>query len=199
MYKRQAPTLLLLHGTGGTETDLMGLGADLAGGRFNLLGVRGRVLEGGTTTRHFQRLASGVFDEADLRARTARLADDLMALSVKENFSPGNLVALGYSNGANMAGSLLLLFPERLAGALLWRPMQPLAGARPQAPGPVPVLLLSGKNDPYYQPQPLSEYVQTLRSGGFLVESHVGPQGHGLVPDDLERSRQWLKKHTFRP
>lgn len=192
-----APTLLLLHGTGGTETDLPGIGADLTAGRFSLLGVRGRVPEGGTTTRHFRRLASGVFDEADLHARTARLADDLAALSEKEKFSLSNLVALGYSKGANMAGSLLLRFPDLLAGALLWRPMLPFAGAGRPAPRAVPVLLLSGRNDPYYQPRALSQYLQMLQEAGFVPEHRVGPQGHGPVPDDLTYSRQWLKKHTF--
>ncbi len=188
------PTLLLLHGTGGDENDLIPVGQQLAP-RFNLLSVRGNVLENGAP-RFFRRLRVGVFDEEDLRFRADELADFLQKFLEDEHLDVGKLLALGYSNGANMAGALLLLHPTLLAGMVGWRAMLPL-----QDPGPAaqsngaPVLLLSGDSDPYYQPDGMQRYEQWLRESGFQPEHYVLNASHGLVRADYQRTADWLQRH----
>jgi len=118
-------TLLLLHGTGGNETDLFPLAAQL-GSNYNLLGVRGNVSEGGMP-RFFRRLGMGVFDEQDLHFRTDELVASIKAIAAKEGFDPAKVIALGYSNGANIAGATLIKYPGFLAGAILYRPMRPFS------------------------------------------------------------------------
>src|ERR1700748_1507759 len=104
-----AYTLLLLHGTGGDETDLIPLAREFGQG-FNVLSLRGNVSEGGMP-RFFRRLGMGVFDEKDLTLRTHELVALVQALALKEHFDPSKVIALGYSNGANIAGSALLMYP----------------------------------------------------------------------------------------
>ena len=188
-----APTLLLLHGTGGDENDLIPTGQQLAPG-FNLLSVRGNVLENGAP-RFFRRLGMGVFDENDVRFRADELDDFLEKTLVERGLNAEKLVALGYSNGANIAGALLLRHPKRLAGAALWRAMLPL-----QDPGPAvesngaPVLLLSGSADPYYQPEGMARYEQWLREIGFHPEHHLLPTSPGLTTADFRRTLEWLER-----
>src|SRR6266567_1473638 len=122
--KRNLPTLLLLHGTGGDERDLLPLGRELWPGAA-LLGVRGKVLENGMP-RFFRRFAEGVFDVEDLKHRTNELADFVAAAAQHYGFAADKVVAVGYSNGANIAASMLLLRPEILRGAVLFRAMVPL-------------------------------------------------------------------------
>jgi phospholipase/carboxylesterase len=196
-----APTLLLLHGTGGHETDLVPLAAQLTRD-YNLLGLRGNVLENGSVTRFFRRLSTGVFDEKDLRFRTHELVHFVQELAPKEGFNAKKVVALGYSNGANLAGSILLLYPDWLAGAVLWRPMLPLQDDEP-APGTVaapevPVLLLSGMADPYYQPEGLQTYERRLRARGFAVEHPVLRASHPLTGQDLSLTETWFQTHHAR-
>ncbi|MFN8354078.1 MAG: hypothetical protein U0Y10_06530 [Spirosomataceae bacterium] len=187
----ESPTMLLLHGTGGDETDFLRLGI-FAGA--NLLGVRGNVLEDGTTTRFFRRTAEGVFDEADLQFRTHELAHFLNNVAAQEGFDLANLFAMGYSNGANMAGALLLLYPSLLKGAALWRPMLPFHTEQiaPSAGGKV--LMISGQQDFYYRPDSMHHYEQLLSRNGFEVESHVLPTGHNLVRQDLALTEAWWQK-----
>jgi len=188
------PTLLVLHGTGGDEADLIPVGQQLAP-RFNLLSVRGNVLENGAP-RFFRRLSVGVFDEDDLRFRADELADFLGNFLKNEKLDAGKLLALGYSNGANIAGALLLRHPTLLAGMVGWRAMLPL-----QDPGPAvssngaPVLLLSGDSDPYYQSEGMQRYEQWLKESGFQPEHHVLNASHGLVRADYQRTTDWLQRH----
>ncbi|MBC7893380.1 MAG: alpha/beta hydrolase [Sphingobacteriaceae bacterium] len=188
------PTLLLLHGTGGDEADLIPVGQQLAP-RFNLLSVRGNVLEN-DAPRFFRRLSMGVFDEEDLRFRGDELAEFLGRFLENEKLDAGKLLALGYSNGANIAGALLMRHPTLLAGVVGWRAMLPL-----QDPGPAahsngaPVLLLSGDSDPYYQPNGMQRYEQWLRESGFQLEHHVLNASHGLVRADYQRTAEWLQRH----
>src|SRR5258707_3134520 len=143
---RSARTLLLLHGTGGNENDLISLGRALDTDA-NLLSPRGKVLENGMP-RFCRRLAEGIFDEEDLIPRTHELVDFIEQASTKYGLNRQNLLAVGYSNGANIAGSLLLLRAGTLAGAVLLRPMVPIV------PEPLPdfegvtVLVLSGRHGP---------------------------------------------------
>jgi phospholipase/carboxylesterase len=189
-----APTLLLLHGTGGDENDLLPAGQQLAPG-FNLLGVRGNVPENGAP-RFFRRLAMGVFDEDDVRFRADELAEFVRKTAETEEVDGQKIIALGYSNGANIGGALLLRHPTLLAGAALWRAMLPL-----QDPGPAvrsngaPVLLISGASDPYYQPEGIKRYEQWLTESGFAVEHRLLTASHGLTRTDLKTTADWLSRH----
>lgn len=184
-------TLLLLHGTGGTETDLLGLGASLLPGA-SLLSPRGRMLENGMP-RFFRRLAEGVFDLDDLKLRTHELADFVREACEAFSLDPGRIVAVGYSNGANIAGAILLLRPETLAAAALFRPMVPLVPeSLPDLSGRA-VLVASGQNDPIVPIQESRRLVELLASAGASVDTHWHPGGHELGGDDLEAARRWLR------
>jgi phospholipase/carboxylesterase len=187
-----ARTLLLLHGTGGDERDLLPLAAHFGPG-FNVLSVRGNVLEGGMP-RFFRRLGMGVFDEADVVFRTHELADFLPKVAAQEGFDPAQLVAVGYSNGANIAGSLLMLYPGLLAGAVLWRPMQPLVQQVPAfaAPRPVPVYFAAGQHDPTVRPAATEAYAALLTSAGYDLTRRDAPAGHNLTPADLAGATAWM-------
>ncbi len=184
---RRAP-LLLLHGTGGDETDLLPLGRAVAPGAA-LLSPRGAVLENGMP-RFFRRLAEGVFDEADLRARTGDLAG--FVAEARGTYGIGAPIALGFSNGANIAASLLLLRPGTLAGAVLIRPMMPFADPPPADLAGVPVLILSGAVDPIVPAANARALARTLSERGAAVEHAELPAGHGLSQADLARATAWL-------
>ena len=185
--RAQAP-LLLLHGTGGDENDLIPLGQAVAPGAA-LLSPRGQVLEDGMP-RFFRRLSEGVFDEADLRRR----ADDLARFIAEARAAYGLAapVALGFSNGANIAAALLLLHPQVLAGAALLRPMLPLAEpARGDLTGKR-VLILSGAADPIVPAENAAALASALASAGAEVTAKVLPGGHGLSQLDLAQVRGWI-------
>jgi phospholipase/carboxylesterase len=187
---RSGRTLLLLHGTGGNENDLIPLGRELDPDA-NLLSPRGKVLENGMP-RFFRRLAEGIFDEEDLIRRTHELAEFIEQASTKFSLNRQNLFAVGYSNGANIAGSLLLLRPETLAGAVLLRPMVPIVPEQlPDLTG-VPVLVVSGHYDPIIPPDEALQLVTMLRNAGAEVSISVENAGHELTEGTMEIARQWL-------
>jgi phospholipase/carboxylesterase len=181
--------LLLLHGTGGSESDLLDLANSVAPGR-TLLSPRGRVLENGMP-RFFRRLAEGVFDEVDLKARAAELVDFISGAKTAYNISAP--IALGFSNGANIAAALLFLHPGSLSGAILLRAMASLKDMPVVDLKQAPVLLVSGSQDPMI---PLA---QAKRLANSLVESQARlihetlPTGHGLTQQDLGYMTQFLK------
>ena len=185
------PALLLLHGTGGSEADLLPLGERLAPGAA-LLSPRGQVLEHGMP-RFFRRLAEGVFDQEDLARRT----DDLAAFvrRAREAYALGDvpLVAVGFSNGANIAASLLLRGTGVLDGAVLLRPMVPFEPDVPPVLHGIPTLLLAGRQDPIAGDTP-SRLAELLRTAGAEVELVWQAAGHGLVSVDLEISARWLQE-----
>jgi phospholipase/carboxylesterase len=185
-------TLLLLHGTGGDERDLLSIAARFGPG-LNVLSLRGNVQEGGMP-RFFRRLGMGVFDEPDVIFRTHELADFLAKVAVKEGFDATKLIAVGYSNGANIAGSLLMLYPGLLAGAVLWRPMQPLVQQVPvfAAPRPVPVFFTPGLQDPTVRPAATDAYAALLTQAGYVLTRCDMPAGHNLVQADLDGAVAWL-------
>jgi len=185
-----AHTLLLLHGTGGSEHDLLPLGPMLLPGA-GVLSPRGPVLENGMP-RFFRRLAEGVFDLDDLRARTHRLADFVVAAAGAYGFDPHRVVAVGFSNGANVAASLLLLRPETLAGAVLFRAMVPLVPEPVPALGGTPVLLSNGRRDPYVAASETERLAALLRSAGAEVTVDWQPGGHELTRRDVERAARFL-------
>jgi len=184
------PTLLLLHGTGGDENDLLPLGQALAPGAA-LLSPRGKVLENGMP-RFFRRLAMGVFDEQDLRFRTQELAEFVRAASARYGFDLGNVVAVGYSNGANIAGSLLLLYPEALRAALLLSPMLPLKPEQMPNLTSVAVFVAAGRADPIVAPENTKQLVSLLEQAGADVTQHWHPGGHELTQSVIEAAQHWL-------
>jgi phospholipase/carboxylesterase len=182
--------LLLLHGTGGDENDLLPLGADIAPGAA-LLSPRGKVLEG-SMPRFFRRLREGVFDIEDLRQRAAELADFVAAS--RERYGIGKPVAVGYSNGANIAAAVLLLHPGVLAGAVLLRAMVPLQPeTRPDLSG-TGVLIVSGSRDPIVPESSAATLAAMLREAGADVTHEVLPTGHGLTGQDLALARDALRR-----
>ena len=189
---RSTRTLLLLHGTGGNETDLIPLGHQFDPDA-NLLSPRGKVLEDGMP-RFFRRLAEGVFDEEDLIRRTHELADFVEQASAEYRLNRQNVLAVGYSNGANIAGSLLLLRPQTLAGAILLRPMVPIVPEPLPDLSGVPVLVVSGRYDPIVPADEAVELVQLLRKAGAEVDESLEHAGHGLTKATAEIARRWLEK-----
>lgn len=185
-----APTLLLLHGTGGNEKDLLGLGFHLSP-ESSLLGVRGNVLENGMP-RFFRRLAEGVFDEADLVARTKELYDFIDTAAAQYGFDRGNVVAVGYSNGANIAGSLLFHYADALKGAVLHHPMVPLRGLRLPDLSGTPVFIAAGDNDPICTPGETEELSALLRGAGAEVDVHWESHGHRISATEADAASAWF-------
>ncbi len=186
------PTLVLLHGTGGDEQDLLPLAARLAPGA-NLLGVRGKVQEGGLA-RYFRRLGEGVFDQEDVMARAAELAAFLPAAARSYGFD-GRLFAVGYSNGANMAAALLLLQPGLLKGAVLFRAMLPLTAPAQVDLAGTAVLISNGQSDPLTSKERAQELSRVLSNCGATVTTKWQKSGHGLVEGDLTDGATWLGWH----
>jgi predicted esterase/catechol-2,3-dioxygenase len=186
------PALLLLHGTGGNEDDLVPLGPELLPGA-RLLSPRGKVLEG-SAPRFFRRLPDGTFDIQDLIARTFELAGFIEAASARYGIRPRDLVAVGYSNGANVAGSLMLLRPDLLAGAVLFRPMPPFEPESPAGLDGVEVLLAPGRHDPLVAPAQIDLLAGLFKMAGAQVEVAWAEAGHQLTRDDLISARDWLSE-----
>lgn len=184
------PVLLLLHGTGGDENDLLPLGEALLPGAARL-SPRGKVLEHGMP-RFFRRLAEGVFDLDDLRRRAHELADFVEAASAAYGLGERGIVAVGFSNGANIGAAMLLLRPDVLDGALLIRPMVPLVPeALPDLRG-IPVQIHAGQVDPLV-PAPQSEALaKLLAEAGAAVELRWIAGGHALTREDLDAGKAWF-------
>jgi predicted esterase len=183
-------TLLLLHGTGGNERDLIPLGRELDPNAA-LLSPRGKVLEHGMP-RFFRRLAEGVFDLEDLKYRANELADFVTAAAQHYGFSSDQLVAVGYSNGANIAASMLLLRPELLRAAILFRAMVPLHPEKEPNRSSVRVWIGAGDQDPIVPPTDAKRLAELLRRAGADVTIHFAKAGHGLTKNDLEAAHHWL-------
>jgi phospholipase/carboxylesterase len=185
------PPLLLLHGTGGNEEDLLPLGERLLPGAA-LLSPRGQVLERGMP-RFFRRIAEGVFDLDDLRRRTDELADFVAAARSQYGLASPP-VAVGFSNGANIAAALLLLRPGTLGGALLLRPMVPLVPDPLPMLGGVPVQVNAGTADPIVTPEQSEALRDLLRRAGARVSLDWIPVGHSLSPSDLAIGERFLAR-----
>ena len=186
-----ALTLLLLHGTGGDEHDLVPLGRQLAPGAA-LLSPRGKVLEG-AMPRFFRRLAVGQFDIPDLLVRTDELAAFAGAAAEHYGRDPSRIVAVGLSNGANIAASLLLRHPELLRGAALLRPTLPYEPPAPPALAGTGVLIDAGEADPYSPADRVRRLAEILIAGGADVSVHTERgAGHGLTQNDLATVARWM-------
>lgn len=187
----ETPTLLLLHGTGGSEFDLLDLGQELYPGAARL-SPRGAVIENGMA-RFFRRISPGVFDLEDLRERTAELAAFVGEASRSYRVDPRRVIAVGYSNGANIAASLLLLHPGVLAGAVLFHAMVPIVPEELPQLGGVPVFQTAGRRDTMMTPEHAEELSELLGASGADVTLHWEPNGHALTPSEVDAAAAWLK------
>lgn len=189
--KKSSLTLLLLHGTGGTEDDLIPLGNELTPDA-SILSVRGKVLENGMP-RFFRRLEEGVFDLEDLKMRTDELADFIIKSSSIYDFDLKRVVAVGYSNGANIGASVLLRRPEVLAGAILFRAMVPFI------PDVLPdlskkfVILLEGMRDPIVSKEEAESLLKIFNKAHSNVTIKWQDSGHNLTQEDIDSAKRWLE------
>lgn len=187
------PTLLLLHGTGGNELDLLPL-AGMIDDEANVLSIRGNVLENGMP-RFFRRLAEGVFDEEDLIFRTKELNEFLDEAAEKYDFDRDNILAIGYSNGANIAASLLFHYQLALKGAILHHPMVPRKGIDlPDLTGKS-VFIAAGTNDPICSPMESTELQSLFEKANAKVELHWENRGHQLTRQEVEAAATWYRQH----
>jgi phospholipase/carboxylesterase len=182
------PPILLLHGTGGDENDLLPFGQTVAPGAA-LLSPRGKVLEAGMP-RFFRRLTEGVFDEEDVRRRANELADFVQ--DARDAYGIDAPIAVGFSNGANIAAAMLQLRPEILAGAVLLRAMVPLKEEPHADLDGKPVLILSGSTDPIVPAWNSARLATTLKAAGASVEHRTLPAGHALSQADVSITKTWL-------
>jgi len=183
-------TLLVLHGTGGDESDLLPLAREIAP-RDNLLSPRGQVLEHGMP-RFFRRLDIGVFDEEDLTRRAGDLGRFVRAAAEQYGFDPSRVRALGYSNGANMAAALLLLDPGLLSGAALLRALLPILPPRPPDLSGTSVFIAAGRRDPYAPVERVEALASRLREAGAAVDLRWSDRGHELEPGEIDQTAAWL-------
>ncbi len=189
---RSDRTLLILHGTGGNEHDLIPLGRELDPNAA-LLGPRGKILENGMP-RFFRRLAEGVFDLEDLEKRTNELADFVVAAVRFYQLAADQVVAVGYSNGANIGASLLLLRPEILRAAILFRAMVPLVPDNLPSLSSVRVWIGAGDRDPIIPASETQRLVELLRSAGADVTIRFADATHGLTNADVETAKHWIEE-----
>jgi phospholipase/carboxylesterase len=184
-------TVLLLHGTGGDEADLLPIGKSLAVGA-NLLSPRGKVVENGAP-RFFRRLAHGVFDKEDIKVRAAELAGFVAESAKEHHFDATRVYALGYSNGANIAHALMLLHPGVLAGGVLLRPMPVIEpDVMPDLKG-IPVVIAAGEEDGMTTPELTDQLAKTLSGAGAKVDVKWLSAGHELTPYDFQVIQTYFK------
>lgn len=191
-----APTLLLLHGTGGTEHDLLNIGRMISNDS-SLLSVRGNVSEYGMA-RFFRRIAEGVFDEEDLIFRTNELHQFLDDSAEHHQFDRKNIIAVGYSNGANIAASLLFHFKDSLKGAILFHPMVPRRGIQLPDLSGTPVFIGAGEHDPLCPPEETKELAQLLKEANADVHVHWENNGHQLLGSEIHHSAIWFQEQFLK-
>jgi phospholipase/carboxylesterase len=186
---KSVPTFLLLHGTGGNEEDLIPVAREISS-EAAILSPRGKILEDGIAARFFRRLAEGVFDLEDLRFRTNELANFVNNASKTYGFDLQHVIALGYSNGANIASSMLLLRPEVLSAAILFRAMVPFV------PNTLPdlsnkyIFMSSGLYDPIIPKQEAERLFSLFKNGGAKVSISWQNSGHELVMEDVKKAKE---------
>jgi predicted esterase len=182
--------LLLLHGTGGNENDMVPLGRDLDPSAA-LLSLRGNVLENGMP-RFFRRLAEGIFDEEDVVRRGNELADFIPVAAAKYGFDPGALTAVGYSNGANIAAAVLLLRPGVIKSAILFRAMVPITPAATPHLAGTRALICTGTHDPIIPVENAERLTAMLRAAGADVSLRLQNGSHQLVFEEIAAAKNWL-------
>lgn len=185
-------TLLMLHGTGGDERSLLPLGASLRP-TAGILSPKGRVLENGMP-RFFRRFAEGVFDLEDLKLQTSELARFLRDAATEYEFDPNRVIAVGYSNGANIAASVLLSHAEALTGAVLFRATLPYEPANPPEADGKEILVCAGAKDPFAPRDKVERLIEVLEAGGASVTAHWHPGGHELSSSEVEVASEWMQR-----
>ena len=190
---KELPTLLLLHGTGGNEHDLLPL-AEMIAPEASILSVRGNVLENGMP-RFFRRLAEGVFDEEDLILRTKELHDFVNEKAEEYQFDRNHVVAIGYSNGANIAASMMYHHEKALNGAILFHAMVPRRGVSLPNLANTPVFIGAGKNDPIIPSEETKELINHLQNADATVTEYWVNGGHQLVREEVDQARVWFNQY----
>jgi phospholipase/carboxylesterase len=186
------PTFLMLHGTGGNENDLLPIASHIDP-EASVLSVRGNVSENGMP-RFFKRLSEGVFDMEDLKARTEELKAFIDKAAKEHGFDRGNIIAIGYSNGANIAANLLFTYSDALKGAILHHPMVPNREASlPDLTG-VSVFITAGTNDPICPAEESTDLEGLLKNAGADVELHWENYGHQLTMPEVEAAKDWYDR-----
>ncbi|MFC0472784.1 alpha/beta hydrolase [Halalkalibacter kiskunsagensis] len=189
--KQDAPTLLLLHGTGGNEHDLLAL-ANMIAPDSSILSVRGNVLENGMP-RFFRRLAEGLFDEEDLVFRTKELTEFVNESAKTYGFDRDRVVAIGYSNGANIAASMMYHHENALNGAILFHAMVPRRGVEiPDLTG-TSVFIGAGKRDPLIPLNETKELIKDLEKANATMNEYWVDGGHQLVREEVEKAKEWFE------
>jgi phospholipase/carboxylesterase len=188
-------TFLLLHGTGGNEQDLIPLVYEIDKSAA-ILSPRGKVLENGITPRFFRRLAEGVFDIEDLKFRTNELADFVNDASKTYDFDLQHVIAIGYSNGANIAASMLLLRPEILSSAILFRAMVPLVPEILPDLSNKHIFMSSGLYDPIVSRQQAENLFGLFKNAGANVSLSWQESGHELTMEEVRKAKEWLLQYT---
>ncbi|MFB1080946.1 alpha/beta hydrolase [Jeotgalibacillus sp. JSM ZJ347] len=187
--KEGKPVLLLLHGTGGTEHDLLPI-ADMIDPEASILSVRGNVSENGMP-RFFKRLREGVFDIEDLKFRTKELNEFIDEAANKYQFDRSNVIAIGYSNGANIAGSLLFHYKDALKAAILHHPMVPLRDHDLPDLTDTKVFIGAGENDPICPASETTDLTELLNAAGANVTTKWYNRGHQLIKEEVNDAKQW--------
>lgn len=190
---QNAPVLLLLHGTGGNEKDLLPI-AEMIDPNASVLGVKGNVSENGMP-RFFRRLSEGVFDEEDLIFRTGELHDFLGEMAEKYQFDRNKVVAIGYSNGANIAASLMYHYENALSGAILLHAMVPRRGVDVPDLSHTPVFIGAGVNDPLIPQAETKELAEVLKNANAKVTEHWGQAGHQLTREEIIEAKLWYEQN----
>ncbi|MDC3412974.1 alpha/beta hydrolase [Aquibacillus sp. 3ASR75-11] len=188
-----APTLVILHGTGGTERDLLPV-AQMIDPNASVLGVRGNVMENGMP-RFFKRLREGVFDEQDLIERTEELHHFLDEAADNFGFDRQHVIGIGFSNGANIAGSLLFHYASSLEHAILFHPMVPIRNKKLPDLNSHHVFIGAGTNDPLIQPEETEALVELLTNAGADVTTHWENNGHQLTREEVLKAKEWYNQH----
>lgn len=183
-------TLLVLHGTGGNEDDLVGIAQTVAPGAA-VISPRGKVLEAGAP-RFFRRLAEGVFDPAEVRAGGEELAEFIRAAAIRYELDAGRIFALGYSNGANIASTVMLIDPVVIRAAVLLRPMLVIEPEEESDLTGKAVLLSSGRVDPIVPVESVEKLVRLLEDRGAEVTLNWQLGGHNLMPSEVKEAAEWL-------
>lgn len=190
---KQKPVFLLLHGTGGTERDLIPI-AEHIDPDASILSVRGNVNENGMS-RFFKRLGEGVFDEESLVSETKTLQDFIDQAAEEYDFDRENIVALGYSNGANIAGSLLMHHENSLLHAILLHPMIPRRGITYPIQDNTNVFIGAGENDPLVAKSETEELIRLFEGQGIDVSVTYTNHGHALSNEEIDRAKAWYKEN----
>jgi phospholipase/carboxylesterase len=188
--KASAETLIVLHGTGGDENDLIGIGQTIAPGAA-ILSPRGNVLENGAP-RFFKRLAEGVFDAREVRSRGEELARFIRAAILKYGLNPERVFALGFSNGANVASTVMFIEPGLLRGAILLRPMVVFEPDERPDLSAAGVLISAGRMDPIVPTESVERLVELFETSHAEVTLRWQLAGHNLLPSEIREAAEWL-------